>query len=302
MASSRISYGMGRDRVLPGWFSFIHPKVNTPTNAILISGVLGILLSLSGQAEVLAEISSALFMVSYALLSLSLIVMRTSRPSWYRPSFRAPLYPLLPILAGCLSLAVTFTMAPESRAAGLILVGGSLVWYFVWVRRKAIVNGEFGPLWDRERPLEGIIEAAQGVTRPEGHEILVPLLPETSNQSLMRLASYLSRADDLRVIVGLDVVVVPQQTPLETVDMQLAQERYPLQNSRLAKMAQQGAELGVPVRPLRSRAPHAIESGILAVAAVRPSVDLILLSWQGPSFGRPYLWQSQQGSVAKGAV
>ncbi|MCJ7702764.1 MAG: APC family permease, partial [Anaerolineales bacterium] len=107
MASSRISYGMGRDLVLPGWFSFIHPKLNTPTNAILVSGVLGILLSLSGRAEVLAEISSTLFMVSYALLSVSLIVMRRSRPSWYRPSFRVPLYPLLPILAACLSLAVT---------------------------------------------------------------------------------------------------------------------------------------------------------------------------------------------------
>jgi amino acid transporter/nucleotide-binding universal stress UspA family protein len=288
MASSRISYGMGRDRVLPGWFSFIHPKLNTPTNAILVSGALGILLSLSGQAEVLAEISSTLFMVSYALLSLSLIIMRRSRPSWYQPSFRVPLYPILPVLAGCLSLAVTFTMAPESRAAGLILVGGNMVWYLIWVRRKATVNGEFGPFWDRERPLEGIIEAAQGVTRPDGHEILVPLLPETSNTSIMRLAAYLSRVDTLRVIVGLDVVVVPQQTPLDSVEMQLAQEKSPQQNSRLAKMAQQGAELGVPVRPLR-RAARAVESGVLAVAEARPSVDLILLSWQGPlSAGRIY--------------
>lgn len=281
MASSRISYGMGRDRVLPGWFSFINPKVNTPTNAILVSGVLGILLSLSGQAEVLAEISSTLFMVSYALLSLSVIVMRTSRPRWYQPSFKVPLYPVLPLLAGGLSLAVTFTMAPESRAAGLILVGGSLVWYFIWVRRKATVNGEFGPLWDRERPLEGIIEAAQGVARSEGHEILIPLLPETDNTSLMRLAAELSLADDRSVILGLDVVIVPQQTPLESVEMRLAQEKSPPPDSRLARLAQQGATLGVPLRPLR-RAARGVDSGVLAVIEARSSIDLILLSWHGP--------------------
>jgi APA family basic amino acid/polyamine antiporter len=38
MASSRISYGMGRDRVLPGWFGYAHPRFNTPSNGILFTG------------------------------------------------------------------------------------------------------------------------------------------------------------------------------------------------------------------------------------------------------------------------
>ena len=213
LASSRISYGMGRDRVLPEWFSHIHPKHSTPSHAILVTGGLAILLSLTGQAETLAEISSALFMVSYALLCLSVVVMRSSRPRWYRPAFRAPLYPVLPVVAGLLCLAVIFTMAPESRTAGLGLVGASLVWYFVWVRRQATVAGEIGPLWERERPLEGMIAAAEAVTRADGHEILIPLLPAVKTESLLNLAAALAHADDQRIINALEIVVAPPSRP-----------------------------------------------------------------------------------------
>jgi amino acid transporter len=288
MASSRINYGMGRDGVLPDWFNYIHPRYNTPSHAILVTGGLGILLSLTGRAEALAEISSALFMVSYAMLCLSVVVMRSSRPRWYRPAFRAPLYPLLPVVAGLLCLAVIFTMAPESRAAGSGLVMASLVWYFVWVRRQARVTGEIGPLWDRERPLEGMIEAAEKAARAEGHEILIPLLPGTKTKPLLNLAAALAQADDRRVIIALDVIVVPPQTPLASAEAQLAKRGIPREGSPLAQVAKQGADLGVPVRPLR-RAAHAEASGVLAVAEARATVELILLDWRGPlSAGRIY--------------
>jgi amino acid transporter/nucleotide-binding universal stress UspA family protein len=288
LASSRISYGMGRDRVLPGWFSYIHPGHSTPSHAILVTGGLAILLSLTGRAETLAEISSALFMVSYALLCLSVMVMRGSRPGWYRPAFRVPLYPVLPVVAGLLCLSVIFTMAPESRTAGLGLVGASLVWYFAWVRRQATVTGEFGPLWERQRPLEGVIEAAQSVTRADGHEILIPLLPATQAKSLLSLAAALVRADDRRVIVTLEVVVVPPQTPLGSAEVRLARRPSPQGDSPLARAARQAAATGIPVRPM-CRAAHAVASGVLAVAEARPAVGLILLSWQGPlSAGRIY--------------
>jgi len=288
MASSRISYGMGRDRVLPDWFSYIHPNHSTPSHAILVTGSLGIFLSLTGRAETLAEISSALFMVSYALLCLSVLVMRGSRPHWYRPAFRVPLYPVLPVVAGLLCLGVIFTMASASRTAGLGLVGASLVWYFVWVRRQATVTGEIGPLWERERPLEGVIEAAGAVTRAGRHEILIPLLPATETEPLLSLAAALAQADDRRVIVALDVAAVPPQTPLGSAEAQLAQWSITEGDSPLAQIVRQGAAMGVPVRPLR-RAAHAVASGVLAAIEARPSVGLILLSWQGPlSAGRIY--------------
>jgi amino acid transporter/nucleotide-binding universal stress UspA family protein len=289
MASSRISYGMGRDGVLPGWFNHIHPKHSTPSHAILVTGGLGMLLSLTGRAETLAEISSALFMVSYALLCLSMIVMRSSRPAWYRPSFRAPLYPVLPVVGGILCLLVIATMAAESRTAGLGLVAFCLVWYFLWVRRQARVMGEFGPLWERERPLEGMIDSVQEAARHERNEILVPLLPDSEAEALLGLASMLALADDARMIVALDITVVPPQMPLASAEMLLEKKGGTVQpNTPLARLVQKGADLGVPVRPLR-RAARALASGVLAVANSRTSTELVLLDWHGPlSAGQIY--------------
>jgi nucleotide-binding universal stress UspA family protein len=274
--------------VLPEWFSYVHPTQGTPSHAILVTGGLAMLLSLAGQAEALAEISSALFMISYALLCLSVVVMRSSRPRWYQPTFRVPLYPVPPILGGLLCLTVILTMAPESRVAGLGLVGASLVWYGFWVRRQSTVIGEFGPLWERERPLEGVIEAAQAATRGKGHEILIPLLPATQTEPLLSLAAALAQADDRRVIVALKTTIVPQQTPLEYVEAQLTRRDLTRGDSPLTRIVQRGAALGVPVRPLH-RAAHAVASAVLAVTETRPAVGLILLSWRGPlSAGRIY--------------
>jgi amino acid transporter/nucleotide-binding universal stress UspA family protein len=288
MASSRISYGMGRDRVLPGWFSFIHTKHSTPSHAILVTGCLGMLLSLTGQAEILAEISSALFMVSYAMLCLSMIVMRSSRPPWYRPGFRAPLYPVLPVVGGILCLLVIGTMAPESRTAGLALVGLCLVWYFVWVRRQARVTGEFGPLWERERPLEGVIDSVQEAARHDRFDVLIPLLPGAQTGVLLELASMLARADDRRTIIAAEIAIVPPQTPLASAEMRLEKADSLPADSPLVQLVQRGAELGVPVRPLR-RAARAVASGVLSIANSRSSTELILLDWHEPlSAGRIY--------------
>jgi amino acid transporter/nucleotide-binding universal stress UspA family protein len=279
MASSRISYGMGRDRVLPGWFSYAHPRLNTPSHAILFTGGMGTLLAMTGRAETLAEISSALFMVSYALLCVSVVVMRGAKRRWYRPSFRAPLYPVLPIVTGLLCLSIILTMDPFSRAAGIGLVALSLLWYNVWVRKQAVVTGEIGPLWERERPLEGVIEAAEAAVLGEKNEVLIPLFEDSDPASLMELATALALADEQVVITVLDIKAVPAQTPLELAQTWLQQQRG-TRGYTLTQMVTQAAARGVPVRTLR-RAAHGLDTGVLAMAEARPAVGLILMSWYG---------------------
>jgi len=282
MASSRINYGMGRDRVLPGWFDYIHPRFSTPSRSILVTGSLATILALTGQAERLAEISSALFMVSYALLCISLIVMRHTHPRWYHPTFQAPLYPVLPIVAGLLSLGVILTMDTLTQIAGVALVSLNLVWYVVWVRKQAVVTGEFGPMWKREQPLEGIIEAAQAPGQAGKKEILIPVFADTEPEPLLKLATALAQADDQRVLSMLDVQVVPAQTPLDLAETQLAREHM------LAQIAAQYAAQGVPVRTLH-RVARGAASCTLTVVETRPAVGLILMSWLGPlSAGQIY--------------
>jgi amino acid transporter/nucleotide-binding universal stress UspA family protein len=279
MASSRIGYGMGRDRTLPVWFNYTHPKFSTPSHAILFTGGLGTLLAMTGQAATLAEISSAMFLVSYTLLCVSIIVMRRAKPSWYRPAFHAPLYPALPIVTGLVCLSIILTMDTLPQVAGVCLVVLSLLWYIVWVRKQAVVTGEIGPLWERERPLEGVIEAAGAAVLGDKNEILIPLLEDSEPTSLLELATALALTDEKATVNVLDIKAVPMQTPLELAQSWLEQ-RQGTQEYMLAQMAAQAAMRGVPVRTLR-RAAHDLASGILATVESRPATGLVLMSWHG---------------------
>jgi len=177
LSSSRINFAMGRDRILPSWFSKIHPRYMTPHNSILVTGGLAILLALSGQASTLAKIASALLMISYALLTVGLVVMRQSSPDWYQPSFRVPFSPWLPLSGGIAALAVIATLDRFSQLAGLGLAALSLVWYFLWARKRTTVEGELSTWLQREHPLRLAIANAniEPAVATSHRSILVPV-------------------------------------------------------------------------------------------------------------------------------
>lgn len=140
--ASRINFAMGRDRVLPGWFDYIHDKFDTPVRSVLITGIICIGLAEVGNIEQLAKISSVMFMVSYALICLGLIKMRRTKPEWYKPGFKVPWVPVLPIIAGLasLSIIVVLDLVPQLAGLGFALIG--VAWYFIWVRKNYRDVGE----------------------------------------------------------------------------------------------------------------------------------------------------------------
>jgi nucleotide-binding universal stress UspA family protein len=278
MASSRINYAMGRDRILPGWFNQIHPRYLTPHRSILVTGGLAILLGLSGRAAILAEISSALFMVSYALLGLGLLVMHRARPSWYRPAFRVPFFPWLPALGGLLALVVIGTMNHVSQLAGLGLVGGSLAWYAVWGRRHTSVQGELRLWLRREQPLEAVVADAEHVLEARRSEILVPVANPATAKSMVELAAALSRGHPGSEVAALGIVPVPLDLPLSAAQEYLQEDTA--HRDVLRRAAKHGAVAGVRVQMVLQAA-RGVASGITAVARDRRA-RMILLGWHGP--------------------
>ncbi|MBN1261317.1 MAG: amino acid permease [Anaerolineae bacterium] len=290
MASSRINFAMGRDDILPDWFSMIHPRHLTPHRSIVVTGIMAVMLALSGQATVLAEISSALFMVSYALLVVSLLVLRRTKPSWYRPAFRAPLFPWLSIVGGLGALAVIGTMAPLSQIAGMGLAALSLVWYVVWGRRRTRVKGELAPWLERERPLEHIISEISHTHEISHKELLVSVANPATIPALMSLAASLARGDNGSQVVALNIVSVPLDIPLYMAQEYLdAGPRF--ENGRdpwreghqeaLEMAVHLGANLGIDVQT-RLQAAYGIASGIVAGIKSHTRTGLVLLGWRGP--------------------
>ena len=108
LMGARTNYALGRDfrpfAALGRW----HERAGTPTNALLVQGVISLALVCLGTLtrkgfETMVEYTAPVFWFFFLLTGLSLFVLRAREPEVPRP-FRVPLYPLTPILF-CLTSA-----------------------------------------------------------------------------------------------------------------------------------------------------------------------------------------------------
>ena len=100
LASPRILFAMGRDRLMPAWLTSVN-RGGTPAMALLAGTVVAAVLVLSGSFDTLIAISAILFVVVYLSGFISLFVLRRREPQMSRP-FKAWFYPwgnLLVLLA-----------------------------------------------------------------------------------------------------------------------------------------------------------------------------------------------------------
>ena len=131
MAASRYLLALSRDRQLPPGLGRVGSRTQVPYTAVLITGVL-VVLAVFVKLNILVEAASLVFMLSFMLSNLSVIVLRESRLQGYRPKFKAPLYPWLQI-TGIIGLAfVILEMGEEAFliSAGLIVVGFCTYWFY----------------------------------------------------------------------------------------------------------------------------------------------------------------------------
>lgn len=131
LAASRSLYAVAVDDLLPGWFSVLHPVQRVPSNAILFSTGVVLLLSVSGSFEFLAVGASIPRLVIFFAIAAALIRFR--HPSTIRPSVTPPAFvlPFGPVLAALVMLicVLVFAMAStpqRSFAAAGVLLGALL--------------------------------------------------------------------------------------------------------------------------------------------------------------------------------
>lgn len=123
VAASRLIYGMAAGGSLPRFLAWVHPGLQTPARAIVLSLIVSGGFALSGDIGLIAGATNFAVFVGFAAVSLSLIVLRFTQPDTPRP-FRVPFsigrLPLLPVVA---LGAVGFMMFNLERDALLIGFG-----------------------------------------------------------------------------------------------------------------------------------------------------------------------------------
>ncbi|WP_304525636.1 APC family permease [Halomonas sp. I5-271120] len=144
VGGSRAIYALAHSGMLPAFLAKLHPRYKTPTNAILLMGLLSCLAPFLGrQALVWLVVAGGLgIVIAYLFVALSFLVLRQREPEMERP-FKVKHGKLVGIVAVVLSLGMTALYMPGSPSAlsalewalfaGWMLIGLAL---YVWSRLK----------------------------------------------------------------------------------------------------------------------------------------------------------------------
>ena len=151
MATSRITYAMGRDRVFPGWLGALDQKRQLPVAALRLHGFWVTILILSGSFDMLADMYVFVTWIAYGLAAIA--VFRLSRTKQDQPpSYQAwgqPFSVLIFIffcafylVATLYSDIVSFMLGKQPiihAGAGLLLVLAGLPLYYYWQKKSRSV-------------------------------------------------------------------------------------------------------------------------------------------------------------------
>lgn len=91
-------------------------------------------LTATGQVELLAEVASFLHLVMYGLICIALIVLRRNPPDWYDPDCRMPGYPVLPAVGAVASFGLILFMGSWSIAVGVVIMVAAVAWHRYYAR------------------------------------------------------------------------------------------------------------------------------------------------------------------------
>jgi amino acid transporter len=142
LTNPRVFFAMAADGLLFRKIADVHPRFKTPYVAIALTAVLGIIFVLLRTFEQLADSFVTAILPFYALGVASIFVFRRRSAAEYSPPFKAPFYPIAPILfvLATAYLLVNALIDPSSRWPTLAIFGVILAGipvYYATVGRSA---------------------------------------------------------------------------------------------------------------------------------------------------------------------
>jgi basic amino acid/polyamine antiporter, APA family len=121
LTGSRMLFALAENGELPRFFATIHPRYRTPSNAVIFTTLVALVLALSGSFVILAVASAVARLITYTGACAATLRLRSRRfEKSVRPAtFVIPLGPTVPLLAIAVSLLI---LAGATRAQ---LLGGA---------------------------------------------------------------------------------------------------------------------------------------------------------------------------------
>jgi len=140
LSQPRVLLAMARDGLLPrSFFASVHDRFRTPWKGTIVTGICVGLMGAFIPLRILAELVNIGTLLAFVIVCAAVLVMRLRHPEAHRP-FKAPFFPVLPILGILFCLLLMFSLPSENwwRLIIWLLIG--MVVYFGYGRRHSILH------------------------------------------------------------------------------------------------------------------------------------------------------------------
>lgn len=119
LAGGRSTLEFGKVGYAPGFIGKVHPKFQTPANALILNMLIGIVILLTGKTTEIITIAVFGALTLYVIAMIVLIVLRKKEPDLHRP-FKVPFYPVSPVLALIIAVISLLAMTYYNGMLALI--------------------------------------------------------------------------------------------------------------------------------------------------------------------------------------
>ena len=157
-AYSRQLFALSRAGYLPTQLSVTNSR-KAPTLALIVPGVIGFLLSLTGKGDLLLNMAVFGAAVSYVLMMVSHIVLRRREPNMPRP-YRTPggiATTSFALVVAIVAVIATFLVNPVAAGLCLLVFCAFMAYFALYSRHRLVANSpdeEFAMLAEAEDELK----------------------------------------------------------------------------------------------------------------------------------------------------
>jgi APA family basic amino acid/polyamine antiporter len=140
MSASRYPYAMAKDKLVPEKLAELG-KFKTPAISIVLTVLVMIAVIITFDVASVAKLASAFQLLLFMLVCAAVMVMRESRIPTYKPGFKVPLYPWMPIAGIVIGFWLIIEMGTMAIAFTGMMVIACIVWYNVYASRRVERRG-----------------------------------------------------------------------------------------------------------------------------------------------------------------
>ena len=136
LGQSRVFFSMSRDGLLPGVFSRVHPRFQTPHKSNLLLGAFISLFAGLVPIHVVGEMCSIGTLLAFVMVCVGVLIMRKREPDAPR-SFRTPWVPVVPILGIVTCLVMMLSLPGDTWIRLFVWLAIGLLIYFGYGKKHS---------------------------------------------------------------------------------------------------------------------------------------------------------------------